>query len=250
MESASNYMEQSKEVAVVENGQTKMVGLDGLGPIDAMIAKLKAHDERRNVILDYVEANLVPDVDFGCTDDRSPHKKTLMKPGAEKVCRLFNTSPRWKPDYSTWEMAGKPNGTIFLICEIVDNATGNVIGEGRGAATIGQKGRDANKAIKNAEKCAVVDAALYTFMLSEKFTQDDGGKKQSLLNEWKHELSADVSDLRTLINSDITTHAWIQKVVKSILKKSRIDTLGEYREVRKQIFEDKKYKLENGELHT
>ncbi len=86
-------------------------------------------------------------------------------------------------------------------------------------------------------------------MLSEKFTQDSGGKQASTLVQWKKELIADVSDARTSIESDITTNVWIQTVIKAILKKSRIDTIGEYREIRKQVFEENKFNLVSGQLN-
>lgn len=243
------YMEAAAEI--VEAGKELMnapaTGLAGLGGADTMREKLKEHTEIRNVIMDYIEDNMIKDVDFGWTDERSLDKHTLKKPGAEKVCRLFDTHPRWIRDYDTWEMAGKPPGTLFYICQIVSNKTGEVIGEGRGAAQIGAKSRDANKAVKNAEKCALVDAALYTFMLSEKFTQDDGGQKTTTLTEWKRELISDVETARTGIKSNVTTHMFIQGAIKAVLKSSRIDTLAQYKEVRKAIFEQKRFNLETGE---
>lgn len=133
--------------------------------------------EKRKVLLQYIKDNFIEGIDYGRAYDGSK-KDTLLKPGAEKVCRLFNTRPTWHRDDETWEMLGRPNGTVCYKCHIIDTVTGNVIGEGRGAETVGNKKRDANKAIKNAEKCAIVDAALYTFCLSELFTQDldDVGK--------------------------------------------------------------------------
>jgi hypothetical protein len=232
----------SRIMSNVEN-----VGLSGLGGVEEMRRKLEEYDQIRGVILDYVERNLVKDVDYGWTDERSLDKSTLRKPGAEKVCRMFNTHPQWVKDADTWEMAGKPVGVIFLICQIVDNETGKVIGEGRGAAKIGEKARDANKTIKNAEKCSLVDAALYTFMLSEKFTQDDGGASQhGLLTGLKRSLIADVETKRTGIDSEITVHEWLKGVVKNFLHKSRIDTIGEFTELRKAIFEDGLYNFSNG----
>lgn len=138
---------------------------------DSMRELCDATQARRTVVISYIKDNFAENVDFGPSDPRS-NKKTLLKPGAEKICRLFGTRPTWRRDLDTWEMLGKPEGTVCYLCEIIDNATGKIIGEGRGAEKVGNKQRDANKAIKNAEKCAIVDAALYTFCLSELFTQD------------------------------------------------------------------------------
>lgn len=248
--SEEQVMAEAEEISQVSRiiSQVEQVGLSGLGDANTMKQKLKDYDKVREVILDYIERNLIKEVDFGWTDERSIDKATLKKPGAEKVCRMFNTHPRWIRDFDTWEMVGKPPGVIFLICQIVDNETNNVIGEGRGAAKIGEKQRDANKTIKNAEKCALVDAALYTFMLSEKFTQDDGGtNKQATLTQWKKELIADVGTYRTGIKSKLSDHAWIQEVVNSELRKGRVDTIGEYKAVRKAIFEENKYEKETGQ---
>lgn len=246
-ESEKEYMEEAKNL--VEVGEIKShvqtVGLSGLGGAVVMQEKIKQYDEVRNVILDYIEDNLQPEIDFGQTDDRSD-KQTLKKPGAEKVCRLFNTSPRWIRDFDTWEMLGKPAGTVCFICQIVDNVTGKVIGEGRGAEKVGNKGRDANKTIKNAEKCSLVDAALYTFMLSERFTQDGGGAKVQAIAEVKRALIADVGVLRTNIESKLSDLQWLQLVLKQIVHKSRIDTIGEHAEVRKAIFENDLFDLSTG----
>lgn len=226
--------------------QVDTVGLQGLGGADEMRKKLEEHDQIRAVILDYIDRNLVKDVDYGWTDERSMDKSTLKKPGAEKVCRMFNTHPRWVRDYEVWEMAGKPPATIFLICQIVDNETGKVIGEGRGAAKIGEKARDANKTIKNAEKCSIVDAALYTFMLSEKFTQDDGGKSRATLSQLKQEFNADVDTMRSGVSSSVTGQVWSQTVIRDFLHKTRVDTIGEFVQLRKAIFEDKLYDMDTG----
>ena len=120
--------------AVIEGEEIVPVvaGLAAVGSAADMANKLGAFAERRRVVLDYISANFVKGVDFGPTDDRSD-KPTLKKPGAEKLCRLFNTTPRWRRDTETWEMLGSPAGTICYICEIVDNVTGAIIGEGRGA---------------------------------------------------------------------------------------------------------------------
>ena len=47
-----------------------------------------------------------------------------------------------------------------------------MVGEGRGARSLKKDGGDANKAIKMAEKSAMIDAVLRTGALSEVYTQD------------------------------------------------------------------------------
>ena len=168
-------------------------GLEVLGDKANLQSRIEKYEAAREVIVDYIDRNFHMGVDYGAADPRNP-KPTLLKPGAEKVCRLFNTSPVWTMDRDTWEMLGSPKDLVCYKCQIKDNTTGRIVGEGRGAEKVGNKGRDANKAIKIAEKCALVDACLYTFMLSEKFTQDDGGRVA--LAELKTVLMGDITEIR------------------------------------------------------
>jgi len=228
--------------------ERKTTGLAGLGTIEEMKANIKAMEERRSVVVEYIDANFEKGIDFGPTDDRSD-KPTLKKPGGEKICRLFNTHPTWKRDDETWEMLGKPGNVVCYICYIVDNATGNIIGEGRGAETVGNKGRDANKTIKNAEKCALVDSALFTFALSEKFTQDDGGRQRSLTAS-KENFNIEIANARMGEQSELTDTQFIIKILLAELHKKRIDTAGELIHLRKVLFEQKLYDFATGEKNA
>jgi hypothetical protein len=220
---------------------TTETGLVVLGDAKSMKQSLMQNKERMGVVYEFINDIFVQGVDYGKVDDRS-QKETLKKPGAEKVCKFFNTTPKWRVDSDTWKMLGEPQGTVCYICEIVDNSTGNVVGEGRGAETIGNKKRDANKAIKNAEKCALVDAALYTFGLSERFTQDDGGKIKSTLEMEKQELIASVEMERVGIKTELTTLQFLGKLQKSYLN-SAADTVGKVRKLRSAIIDEKLFDL-------
>lgn len=223
----------------------KATGLSGLGSIEDMQAKIEDMDKRRKVILNYIDSNFVKEIDYGATDERTT-KPTLKKPGAEKICRLFGTHPEWKQDTETWEMLGKPEGIVCYVCYIIDNNTGCIIGEGRGAEKVGNKSRDANKTLKNAEKCALVDAALYTFMLSEKFTQDDAGRAKAL-GEAKELLTMEIGNNRAGLTSELTDVQFLIKILKGELHKTRIDTPGEIRHLRRVLFEEKAYDFQTGE---
>lgn len=220
------------------------IGLEILGEKVELKNKLAKYEEIKEVIVDYIDHNFVLGVDFGPTDDRSP-KATLKKPGAEKICRLFNTSPEWKMDRDTWEMLGSPKGTLCYICYIKDNLTGNIVGEGRGSDVVGNKSRDANKAIKNAEKCALVDACLYTFMLSEKFTQDGGGA--SALSQLKTIMMGEITALRMGIDSGMTDLLWLKEILKHELHKTQIVSIEEHNHIKAVIFDDEIYNLSTGE---
>jgi len=219
-------------------------GLSALGTAEDMKARLMANAGRLRVVHDFIADTFVEGIDYGYADDRSK-KKTLLKPGAEKVCKLFNTTPMWEKDADTWEMIGGAAGTVCYICRIVDNSTGLVIGEGRGAEKVGNKLRDANKAIKAAEKCALVDAALYTFNLSDMFTQDMVAPRGELGAE-KQELIARVEDLRTGCDSSMTNNQFLHRVARDYLK-GPADSVGAVRALRKAIVEDGLYDLATGD---
>lgn len=127
----------------------------------------------RKILTTYIKDNLIEGVDFGSIQfGGKSSKPSLWKPGSEKMCQLFQLKAIFRKDIETQEMAGEDGkSTFFYLCELIDKR-GNVAGEGRGAAKIGEKGRDINSTIKIAEKRAQVDAVLRTFALSEQFTQD------------------------------------------------------------------------------
>lgn len=219
-------------------------GLEVLGTTEEMGKRLALNSDRLKMVHGFIAENFREGIDFGPADPRNP-KATLLKPGAEKVCKLFSTRPTWRMDEDTWKMLGEPKGTVCYLCEIVDNVTGEVVGEGRGAEKVGNKSRDSNKAIKAAEKCSIVDAALYTFGLSELFTQDGGAPKGDL-DSAKLELTSMVEDLRMGIDSELTNNRFIHAVIKDYTKGSTLQTIGAVKAVRKAIT-DGLYDLTTGE---
>jgi len=221
----------------------QQTGLAVLGSTAEMAERLQATDEKRQVVYDYISRNFKAGTDYGQADDRC-NKDTLLKPGAEKVCALFNTRPTWRRDDETWEMLGKPAGVICYVCEIIDNETQRIVGEGRGAEKVGNKGRDTNKAIKNAEKCALVDAALYTFNLSNLFTQDDGGRGPAALTDLKAQklaLRDSVAEWRRGCESPLSDIQFIVAVAESELHRKQLQTIGEVEHLRKVILVDHAY---------
>lgn len=242
---AADLMERDIEKPSLDNILDKIdTGYAALGSIEDMKKKLSETEEKKTIIFEWIENNFVEGVDFGIADERSP-KKTLLKPGAEKIVRAFNTHAIFQPDWDTWKMLGEPEKVVCYVCYIVDNATGKVIGEGRGAEKVGNKSRDVNKSIKIAEKCGIVDAALYTFMLSEKFTQDSAGKTM-IISQLKQTLNEDVSEVRSGVESELTDLQFIIKVLEAELHKKRIDHIGELTHIRKVLFEDKIYDFSTG----
>lgn len=125
---------------------------------------------------EYILSELKEGTDFGKVDGYS--KPTLLKPGAEKICRYLELSIEYTVEhrYEDWEKS-------FFLYEVkvylrqLDNGT--VATEGIGSAntkeaTFVQPGEysQLNTVIKMAKKRALVDAALNVSATSGHFTQD------------------------------------------------------------------------------
>lgn len=76
----------------------------------------------------------------------------------------------FEKDTDTIEMSGE-KGLFAYICRLY-TASGEMVGEGRGAASLSEKTWMVNNAVKIAEKRAQIDAVLRTGALSDFFTQD------------------------------------------------------------------------------
>lgn len=140
-------------------------------------AALATQTEQRKLISNFVQKHLKMGVDFGTIDGESKNGKkftsgkVLFKPGQEKIFSLFQLTAKLSKDVETIEMIGEANakGIIAFKCDVYRGD--KWIAEGRGACAIGDKGRDANSAIKIAQKRARMDACL-ALGFSEYFNQD------------------------------------------------------------------------------
>jgi hypothetical protein len=154
---------------------------------------IKAYAEMREALDAFIKDKLIEDVDFGVTDPRS-NTKTLKKAGAEKIDILLGLEPVFMNDSETWNMFGKKDGMICLICFLMTHqakiravelihTSGTqyaipicammAAGEGRGAGTLSERtNSNPNDLIKRIQKRAQVDATLRVAGLSERFTQD------------------------------------------------------------------------------
>jgi hypothetical protein len=153
---------------------------------EALRRLVAAEEERREIIREFIARNLKSGTDYGTVQSGGRESKpSLFKPGAEKICLLFQLRPRFVGDRATLAMAGGRPGVFAYICRLID-PTGRVVGEGRGAAELTERdGWTVNNAIKIAEKRAQVDAVLRVAGLSEIFTQDleDMSQRQALEHE-------------------------------------------------------------------
>lgn len=128
----------------------------------------------------FIKENLREGVDYGFAYDKAK-KYTLLKPGAEKVCLLFNMEATYEVDKEIMELLpdAKAKDTICFVCNLRNRKTGNLVGQGRGSATISETyGQKVNNTIKIAQKRAKIDAVLNTAGLSDRFTQDMGGASE------------------------------------------------------------------------
>jgi hypothetical protein len=97
---------------------------------------------------------------------------SLYAAGADLLCDLLGLRVEYSADLQTWQQFGSKPGHVVMLCRLFSRATGELVGEGRGARKEGQKGGDANNAVKMAQKSAKVDAVLNTYGLRDMFTQD------------------------------------------------------------------------------
>ncbi len=140
----------------------------------AVKALLKNQEDVRALVLDYIGRNLVDGTDFGPGYPGSD-KKSLLKPGSEKINNLLNIRLTFEEDEQTYKMvvaAGK-----HAICYLCKGYRGEkMVGEGRGAVEIGPQANEKkwgiNQCIKMAEKRAQVDFTLRFAGISDLFTQD------------------------------------------------------------------------------
>lgn len=176
-------------------------------PATQMVAVLTEYDQRRNTMRDWLLRNMTEGVHYGFPPGMEPKydaqgnvvskrydkktggyiesrfsltsytpKMSLYKPGAQLVADLFHLVPVFDADTAAWQMMGGKHGTIVMRCRLypkgVPHDDHNLKGEGRGVREVGQKGGDANNAIKMAQKCALVDAVINGLGIGDLFTQD------------------------------------------------------------------------------
>lgn len=134
----------------------------------AMTQLVDVESAKREILNKYLKDNLTEGVDYGVV--MKGGKPSLFKPGSEKFASLLHLRVKFAKDTDTWEMAGSTPGLFCYVCQLI-NKDGEVVGEGRGAASIQEK-KNANTAIKIAQKRSQVDAVLRVGGLSEVFSQD------------------------------------------------------------------------------
>jgi len=128
----------------------------------------------RKALISWVREALKAGTDYGTIKiGGRDSKESLWKPGAEKICGMLGLRAIFPtlPDYERAAIDGKEINHIILRCHLLD-AQGNIVADGVGARSVEKERGDLNKALKMAEKSALIDATLRCAGLSEIFTQD------------------------------------------------------------------------------
>ena len=127
---------------------------------------LAIRSQNRKALLSWIGSNMNDGTDYGTIKQ----KKSLWKPGAEKIVGMLGLQVRW-PDLES-ELERMRNGAdvIWISCELLSH--GQVQAQGAGSRRLRDDSGDGNKAIKMAKKSAMIDAVLNIAGLSEIFTQD------------------------------------------------------------------------------
>lgn len=173
---------------IEDDGSGREAALSIVGGVSTEQLKqaLVVQTEQRKLIQEFIQDNLVVDVDYGkihvikncvdeerargsCKKDYHYSKSILFKPGQEKIFSLFGITDELERDEKVYEMLGNVPGMVAFKCVMYRGK--NRVGEGRGAATMSGSQNDPNSTIKKAEKRARMDACL-SLGFSAYFTQD------------------------------------------------------------------------------
>jgi hypothetical protein len=137
------------------------------------IAQTAQHYE---LMVEFVKVQMVKDVDYGVIPGTK--KPTLLKPGSEKLCRLFNLRPSYELIHFVTDF-DKPLFHYHYRCTLM--RSGEMVGQGDGCCNSKEKKYDSQKykifdltntIVKMAQKRALVAAVLSSCGASEFFTQD------------------------------------------------------------------------------
>jgi len=165
---------------------------DGIGllSVQEQNTALAERDERWRNILNWINSHMKEGIHYGfppgCEPKYDEHgrlkakrrdgswyvvdekqwqpKKMLYKAGALLLMDLFRLQVKYEPDKVGWEQLGSKAGTFVIKAVIMNPATQEALGEGRGVCAVSEK-TPANTAIKMAEKSALSDAIINTVPL-------------------------------------------------------------------------------------
>ena len=132
--------------------------------------------EHYKTMIAFVSAQMKKGLDYGVIP--GTQKPTLLKPGAEKLCKLFGLRPSYELIHSIADFE-KPLFFYHFRCSLVRQ--GETVGQGDGSANSREKKYEAQKykifdltntICKMSQKRAFVSAVLSSCAASAFFTQD------------------------------------------------------------------------------
>jgi len=165
-------------------------------PPDTFEKGIKRRHKNRQMLLEWINENLVVQIDFGkvhfaehcayahngsadlCINPSHWSKPVLWKGGCEKILGVLGLTAHF-PNLETFEKAVSHKqelNQVILKCQLKTH-NGTVIGEGVGASLIKQDGYDLNCSIKAAARLSMVDATSRTFGLTNVFGQNNAQGK-------------------------------------------------------------------------
>jgi len=119
---------------------------------------------------DYFIQRILPKLEEGRDFYTIKGRKSLGKAGAEKLAAIYTLVATFTKDTETIESFRGMEGLVAYVCTLA--RSGEVVGQGRGAAVLKSHDNDANKTIKMAQKSAFIDSVIRTTGLSDIFTSD------------------------------------------------------------------------------
>ena len=157
-----------------KKGEMMSVAQTQIAPVYAnAIASTAQHYK---TMIAFVAAQMKKGIDYGTIPGTK--KPTLLKPGAEKLCRLFSLRPSYELVHFITDF-DKPIFHYHYRCTLVRQ--GEMVGQGDGSCNSREKKYDSQKykifdltntIVKMAQKRALVAAVLSSCGASEFFTQD------------------------------------------------------------------------------
>ena len=141
-----------------------------LEPVDFK-AGIKRRFANRKHFLTQIKKQLVAGLDFGEIIVQGKPKRSLFKPGAEKVAGLLGVRSRWPTLDEQIDRVQAGAKCVILKCQLLD-VEDRIVSEGVGARLLSQDGDDINKSFKMAKKSSLIDSVLNCGGLSELYTQD------------------------------------------------------------------------------
>ena len=141
--------------------------------VDVLKKDIDAFLEVRQYLSDRISEVLVPGLDFYEVSIGGKTKKSLGKPGAEKIAAIMQfTVPEMSIDKETMEVLQIPNRPyVAYVCKVL-NRHGTVLCLGRGARLLSADQGDVNKSVKMAQKSCYIDGIIRASGMSDVFTQD------------------------------------------------------------------------------